>query len=168
MRYDAGHASGMRILLLLLLPATVAAQTPAPRTELSSANAEAIIAGCKSHSTAKNQSHAIAVFDAGGNLVAALRMSGNSAGIMSFAMAKGRAVALWGFSTAAMAESARQTPGFANAPDVVTVPGGIPVYASDGRTRIGAVGVSGEAPADDVACAEAGVRAAGLRHTQGP
>ena len=31
------------------------------------------------------------------------------------------------------------------------------------EARIGAVGVSGEAPADDAACAEAGVKAAGLR-----
>ena len=33
----------------------------------------------------------------------------------------------------------------------------------DGSERIGAVGVSGEAPADDAACAEAGITAAGLR-----
>jgi uncharacterized protein GlcG (DUF336 family) len=45
----------------------------------------------------------------------------------------------------------------------VTVAGGVPVYAADGKQRIGAVGVSGEAPADDAACAEAGIRAAGLR-----
>jgi glc operon protein GlcG len=158
----------MRLLLLLLLPVAAAAQSPTLRSELTSSNAEAIIAGCKSHSIAKNQSHGIAVFDAGGNLVAALRMSGNSAGVMSFAMAKGRAAAMWGFSTAAMADAARQTSGFANAPDVVTVPGGIPVFAPDGRTRIGSVGVSGEAPADDVACAEAGVRAAGLAHARSP
>jgi glc operon protein GlcG len=72
-------------------------------------------------------------------------------------------VAAWGFSTAAMADAAKGTPGFANAPHVVTVAGGVPVYAADGKQRIGAVGVSGEAPADDAACAEAGIRAAGLR-----
>jgi glc operon protein GlcG len=46
---------------------------------------------------------------------------------------------------------------------VVTVPGGEPVWSADGKVRIGAVGVSGEAPADDAECAEAGVTAAGLR-----
>lgn len=44
----------------------------------------------------------------------------------------------------------------------VAIPGGIPVYSADGQKFIGAVGVCGEAPADDAACAEAGVRAAGL------
>jgi uncharacterized protein GlcG (DUF336 family) len=62
-----------------------------------------------------------------------------------------------------MVEAAKGTPGFANAPHVVTVPGGVPVYSADGKVRIGAVGVSGEEPADDAECAEAGVRAAGLR-----
>jgi uncharacterized protein GlcG (DUF336 family) len=46
---------------------------------------------------------------------------------------------------------------------VVTVPGGVPLWSADGKVRIGAVGVSGEAPTDDAECAEAGVRAAGLR-----
>jgi uncharacterized protein GlcG (DUF336 family) len=62
-----------------------------------------------------------------------------------------------------MLESARGTPGFDRAPHVVIVPGGVPVFSADGKVRIGAVGVSGEAPADDAVCAEAGVRAAGLR-----
>ncbi|MDQ8757714.1 heme-binding protein [Sphingosinicella sp. LHD-64] len=53
------------------------------------------------------------------------------------------------------------------APYVVTVAGGVPVFSADGRERLGAVGASGEAPADDAACAEAGVAAAGL-HTRRP
>jgi uncharacterized protein GlcG (DUF336 family) len=66
-----------------------------------------------------------------------------------------------------MVESAKGTPGFASAPHVVTVPGGVPVWSADGKVRLGAVGVSGEAPSDDVGCAEAGVRAAGLRTGRG-
>jgi glc operon protein GlcG len=147
--------------MILAFPASLAAQSGAP-TGLTAAAAETVVAGCKTHSSAKGQSHAVAVFDGGANLVAALRMDGNRAGIMAFAMAKGRAVAMWGFSTAAMADAARETPGFGDAPDVVTVPGGVPIYSADGRTMLGSVGVSGEAPADDVACAEAGIRAAGL------
>jgi uncharacterized protein GlcG (DUF336 family) len=81
--------------------------------------------------------------------------------------AKATAVAAWGFSTAQMERSAKETPGFANAPHVVTVPGGVPVWSADGKTRLGGVGVSGEAPADDAACAEAGIRAAGLRSSRG-
>jgi uncharacterized protein GlcG (DUF336 family) len=145
----------------VILSATpVLAQPPA---RLDARAAQAIIAGCVVHSTSRGQSHAIAVTDAGGQVVAALRMDGNSYGVMDFALAKARASSAWGGATAGLAEGARTVPGFADAPHVVTVPGGVPVFSADGRERIGAVGVSGEAPADDVACAEAGVTAAGLR-----
>ena len=148
------------ILALFLLAAPAHAQ---PSARLDARAAQAIVAGCVAHSTARSQSHAIVVLDAGGRLVTALRMDGNGFGITDFALAKAEAVAAWGFPTARMAESARETPGFGAAPHVVTVAGGVPVFSADGRERIGAVGVSGEAPADDAACAEAGIRAAGLR-----
>lgn len=146
---------------VMLAASTASAQTAAAR--LDSAAAQAVVAGCARHAAARNQGHAVAVVDPGGHLIAALRMDGNGHGIMEFALAKARAAAAWGFSTAQMAEAVRGTPGFADAPYVVTVPGGLPIFAADGRTRVGAVGVSGEAPPDDVACAEAGIAAAGLR-----
>jgi len=147
-------------LMLFLLGSAAQAQAPA---RLDARAAQAIVAGCVAHSTGREQSHAIVVLDAGGRLVAALRMDGNGFGIMDFAFAKAEAAAAWGFPTARMIESARETPGFGAAPHVVTVAGGVPVFSADGRERIGAVGVSGEAPADDAACAEAGIAAAGLR-----
>jgi len=147
----------------LLFAALAAAPASAQPVLLDARKAEAIVHGCAAHADTKKQSHAIVAVDSGGHVVAALRMDGNGSGIFDFALAKARAVAAWGFSTAAMADAAKGTPGFANAPHVVTVAGGVPVYAGDGKQRIGAVGVSGEAPADDAACAEAGIRAAGLR-----
>src|SRR5690348_6963537 len=140
-----------------------AAQTPnAAAATLDAKSAQAIIAGCAAHANSKHQSEAIAVVDTGGHLIAALRMDGNASGIFDFALAKAEASAGWGFSTAQMVEAAKTTPGFAQAPHVVTVPGGFPVFSADGKVRLGAVGVSGEAPADDAECAEAGVRGAGL------
>ena len=150
-----------RLTISVALIAAPAYAQPAPT--LDARAAEAIVHGCAAHAVAKKQSHAIAVVDTGGHVVAALRMDGNGSGIFDFALAKASAVAAWGFSTAAMADAAKGTPGFANAPHVVTVAGGVPVWSADGKLRIGAVGVSGEAPADDAACAEAGIRAAGLR-----
>jgi uncharacterized protein GlcG (DUF336 family) len=44
---------------------------------------------------------------------------------------------------------------------IVTVAGGVPVFAADGRNLIGAAGASGEAPADGGACAEAGIQGGG-------
>ena len=153
----------MRALALLILGLPTAASA---QTALDAKAAQAIVTGCAAHATAKQQSHAIAVVDLGGHLVAALRMDGNGSGIMDFSLAKAKAVAAWGFPTAQMEENAKGTPGFANAPHVVTVGGGVPVWSSDGKTRIGGVGTSGEAPTDDAACAEAGIRAAGLRSTR--
>ena len=157
----------MKTIVIGLL-ALAGAATDARAASLDARAGQAIVAGCVSHAAGRHQSHAIAVVDAGGHLVAALRMDGNGSGIMDFAIAKAEAAAAWGFSTAQMAEGARATPGFAAAPHVVTVPGGLPVWSADGRDRLGAVGVSGEAPADDAACAEAGIVAAGLRTAPAP
>ena len=133
---------------------------------LDAREAQAIVAGCAAHAATKKQSHAIAVVDNGGQTVASLRMDGNAYGIMDFSVAKARAAAAWGFSTARMIDAARETPGFGQAPHIVTVAGGVPVWSADGKARIGAVGVSGEAADDDSACAEAGIRAAGLRSSR--
>jgi len=154
-----------RLLGLALAALTVPVQAQTSQM-LDARAAEAIVNGCATHASAKKQSEAIVVVDTGGHIVAALRMDGNGSGIFDFALAKAEAAAAWGFSTAQMVENAKGTPGFANAPHVVTVPGGVPVFSADGKVRIGAVGVSGEAPPDDAECAEAGIRAAGLRSSR--
>lgn len=146
--------------LLIGLADAACAQAP---SALDARTAQTIVAGCVAQAAPKMQSHAIAVVDTGGHLVAALRMDGNGSGMMDFAIAKAEAAAAWGFSTAQMVEGAKGTPGFAHAPHVVTVAGGVPVFSADGHNRLGAAGASGEAPEDDAACVEAGVRAAGLR-----
>ena len=156
-----------KTLVGLALLVSAASPLHAQHTTLDAGTAQAIVAGCAAHAAAKKQGHAIAVVDVGGHLVAALRMDGNGSGIMDFSLAKAQAVAAWGFPTAQMEEAAKGTPGFARAPHVVTVAGGIPIWSADGKVRIGAVGASGEAPADDAACAEAGIRAAGLRSSRG-
>jgi uncharacterized protein GlcG (DUF336 family) len=143
--------------LLVGMPSFAAAQA-----NLTHQQAARVIDGCVAHAKAKQQSHAIAVHDATGSAMAFLRMDGNAPGIGLFATQKAVAVANWRFSTADMANAARETPGFAAAPTVVTVAGGIPIFSADGLTFLGAVGVSGESAADDVACAEAGIKAAGL------
>ncbi|MBW8294932.1 heme-binding protein [Sphingopyxis sp.] len=147
----------------ILWTAVMLAATPASAQMLDANMADVIVKGCAAHASAKGQSHAIAVVDTGGHLVAAWRMDGNGHGAMEFSLQKARAVAAWGFPTSGMEEAVKGTPGFAEAAYVVTVAGGIPVFSADGRTRIGGVGASGEAPADDAACAAAGIAAAGLK-----
>jgi len=151
----------MRRYLVIFLAALPIVSAGAQST-IDAATAMSMLSGCAVHAKAKRQSHAIAIVDAGGHQVATWRMDGNGPGIMEFAVQKAVAVAHWRFSTEQMEASAKSTPGFANAPHVVTVPGGIPVFSKDGMTFLGAVGVSGEAAQDDVACARAAVTAAGL------
>ena len=157
----------MRRVIVQLALVSLVAGSSARAQALSHDLATRVIQGCVDHAKQKRQGHAIAVFDAGAQPLAFLRMDGNASGIGAFAMEKAAAVAHWRFATSEMANAATATPGFARAPHVVTVPGGVPIWAADGRTFIGAVGVSGEAPADDVACAEAGIRAAGLKTARG-
>lgn len=152
----------MKRMVPALLLCSVAAPAQSGASELTLAAAESIANACRTFASAKGQSHAIAIVDAGGHLILAVRMDGNREGVMAFAIEKAKAVAMWGFPTSGMAEAVKSTPGFAAAPYVVTVGGGVPVYGRDGRTLIGAIGASGEDPADDAACAEAGIRAAGL------
>lgn len=147
-------------LVLGLIAVPAVAQTPT--LKLSADTAQAIIEGCKSFALENGRSHAIAVHDAGGDPVAVLRMEGNSAGATAFSMEKANAVAMWGFATSGMENAVQDVPGFADAPGVVTVAGGVPIFSADGKTFLGAVGASGEAPEDDASCAEAGIKAAGL------
>jgi uncharacterized protein GlcG (DUF336 family) len=157
----------MRPIIILAAAGLVGAPAQAqvaPR--LDARTAQAIVNGCAAHAASKMQSHAIAVVDTGGHVVAALRMDRTSSGMMDFAIAKAEAVAAWGFPTSGMAEGAKETPGFAFAPHVVTVAGGVPVLSADGKAFLGAAGASGEAPQDDAACVVAGIAAAGLRSTR--
>ncbi|MEX6632013.1 heme-binding protein [Hyphococcus lacteus] len=133
---------------------------------LNAEQAQSIIAGCSAFALDNGRSHAIAVYDPGASPIAVLRMNGNSAGAMLFSMEKAKAVAMWGFATSGMEEGVKNTPGFQYAPGVVTVPGGVPVYSSDGRTFLGAAAASGEAPANDVACVEAGIKSAGFSYVR--
>jgi glc operon protein GlcG len=148
---------------LLLGGHALSAETPPDRLSvLNASNAKSIIDGCIAYSNGKGQSHAIAIMDANGALVAFVSMDGNSRGVGEFAIQKARAVAYWKFSTDAMSKAAEATPGFADAPSIVTVAGGVPIFSPDGRVFLGSVGISGEMPSEDVACGVAGIKAAGL------
>jgi uncharacterized protein GlcG (DUF336 family) len=158
--------NSMRRILFVAVAVVSSPVSAQPASTMNAQTAQAIVTGCATHATAKKQSHAIVVVDQGGNMVAALRMDGNGSGIFDFSRAKAEAAAAWGFSTEQMLEASRGTPGFDRAPKIVIVPGGLPVFSADGKSRIGAIGVSGEAPADDAACGEAGIASAGLRSTR--
>jgi uncharacterized protein GlcG (DUF336 family) len=109
----------------------------------------------------------VAVLDAGGHLVV-LKREDNS-GILRPQIALGKAWGTLGMGTGSreLAKRAETHPSFmaalsdASGGRVIPVPGGVLVRDAQGNV-IGAVGVSGDQPQNDEACAVAGIIAAGL------
>lgn len=104
----------------------------------------------------------IAVLDAAAHLKAFARMDGAVLGSIDLSIGKARTSALFQISSEAVWDYCK--PG-APAPNLeasngglMPFPGGLPVTASDG-TVLGAVGVSGGAPSQDLDIAEAAVAA---------
>lgn len=104
----------------------------------------------------------IAVLDAAAHLKAFARMDGAVLGSIDVSIAKARTSALFQVSSEAVWDYCK--PG-APAPNLAAsngglmpFPGGLPIIAPDG-TVIGAVGVSGGAPSQDLEIAEAAVAA---------
>ena len=110
---------------------------------------------------------AVAVLDAGGNLIAFQREDG--AGFFRFDIAYGKA---WGalglgFGTRELAERAAKLPIFyaaltaASQGRIIPSPGGVLILGID-EDVIGAVGISGDLGDNDEDCALAGIKAIGL------
>jgi len=110
---------------------------------------------------------AVAVLDAGGNLVAFKREDG--CGVLRFDIAFGKA---WGalgmgMSSRLIRDRLKERPAFqgalasASGGRFIPVPGGVLVL-DGGSTTIGAVGISGDASDKDEHCAITAIQAAGL------
>jgi uncharacterized protein GlcG (DUF336 family) len=109
----------------------------------------------------------VAVLDAGGHLVAFKRQ--DRTGILRPAIAQGKAWGALGMGLGgrALAQRAEMAPAFftalASASDgrVIPVPGGVLIKNAEGDV-VGAVGISGDLPDNDEACAVYGIQQAGL------
>ena len=101
----------MRRVIVQLALVSLVAGSSARAQALSHDLATRVIQGCVDHAKQKRQGHAIAVFDAGAQPLAFLRMDGNASGIGAFAMEKAAAVAHWRFATSEMANAATATAG---------------------------------------------------------
>jgi glc operon protein GlcG len=103
----------------------------------------------------------VAIVDEGGHLVALSRMDGAMPLSPQLAEAKAVGAAMFRRDGEALAKMAQDRPGFFNAADrlvrVPLIPGlGSVLIAEDGNV-VGAVGVSGGRPDQDLECAEAGL-----------
>lgn len=109
----------------------------------------------------------VAVLDTGGNLIAFQRQDGSSTLRLQIATGKAAGALGLGVSSRAIADIAAERPNFilsvgAIAPHgIVPAAGGV-IISEDGRTAIGAVGVTGDTSDNDEACALHGIASVGL------
>jgi uncharacterized protein GlcG (DUF336 family) len=132
-------------------------------TQLGTVPAAAAIEAATAEARELGVAVSVAVVDAGGNLVAFLRMDGAEIAGPVLAVDKAYTAVANRISTAELAEQAAPggplfgLHGCANGRFVI-FGGGVPVRA--GNVVVGAVGVSGAAVGQDIRCAEAGCAAA--------
>jgi len=123
--------------------------------------AEQIVAAAQAKAVQLGIKVTVAVVDAGGLLVALSRMDGAPPLSPQVAEAKAVGAAMFLRDGAWLAQTYQERPGFFAAADrlarVPLIPGlgSLPVKRGDGV--VGAVGVSGGRPEQDLECAEAGV-----------
>ncbi|WP_232492782.1 GlcG/HbpS family heme-binding protein [Novosphingobium kaempferiae] len=129
---------------------------------LTIAQAEAMIAAGAARADDLDIAANIAVLDAAAHLKAFARMDGAVLGSIDVSIGKARTSALFQISSEAVWDYCK--PGApahnleASNGGLMPFPGGLPIIAADG-TVIGAVGVSGGAPSQDLEIAEAAVAA---------
>ena len=123
--------------------------------------AQAVIVRAQAKATDSGIRVTVAVVDEGGLLIALARMDGAPALSPQVAEAKAVGAAMLYRDGAGLADLAKDRPGFFSAVDrllrVPIVPGlGSVLIRRDGRV-LGAVGVSGGKPEQDLECAQAGL-----------
>ncbi len=105
----------------------------------------------------------VAVVDEGGLLLSLSRMDGAPPLSAQIAEAKASGAALWLRDGGGLAQVAQDRPAFFEAVGRMTrlpiIPGAGSVMVRRGGATLGAVGVSGGKPEQDLDCAEAGLRA---------
>jgi glc operon protein GlcG len=122
------------------------------------AGAEAAIAAARSEATRRGVAVSVAVLDRGGHPVALARMDGIHIGTVAVATGKAKTAILYNRATSALAAAlVSGGTGLLSLPDVIALPGGLPLLA--GGAVVGAIGVSGAAPDVDEAIATAGASA---------
>tara|TARA_B100000678_G_scaffold272147_1_gene261367 strand:- start:467 stop:844 length:378 start_codon:yes stop_codon:yes gene_type:complete len=111
--------------------------------------------GCVAWATERGLTMSLAVFDDAGRLITTAHLDGTPTAIAEVAQWKGRSAATYRQPSAVTATWG------GNAPLLANWGGGVPFSATDG-TPLGAIGVSGASSEEDIACATAGIVAAGL------
>ena len=156
MRPDLVRAALAAALLVSVVPG----QAQTARPTLDYATAAQIRDGCLAWAGERGLDVAVAVYDESGRLVAFALADGAPTAVADFAMWKGK-------SAATIHVASKETANWGNGPPgLATWEGGTPIFTPDG-TALGGVGVSGASGAEDSACGEAGIAAAGMAPNAG-
>lgn len=150
----AAVCAAAAIAVTAVVPAPLAAQSARPMLEY--ASAAAMRDGCVAYAKENSISVAIAVYDDELRLVSFDMMDGTSniSGELAHWKAKGAA----NYRVASADTAKWNVP---HVPGIATFGGGVPVFTAEGAP-LGAIGVSGSTQDGDIACAMAGIAAAGL------
>jgi uncharacterized protein GlcG (DUF336 family) len=133
------------------------------KTNVSLADARRVIAAAEKKAAEIGQPMNVAVADAGGNLVAHVRMDGAWIGSVDISIKKAYTARAFDIATKDLAEHSQSGGQFfgihaSNGGRIMVFAGGIPLKNGEGQV-VGAVGVSGGSGDQDHAVAEAGAEA---------
>jgi glc operon protein GlcG len=128
------------------------------KTVLNLETAKKMAAACEAKAKAEGWKMNIAIVDAGGNMKYFLRQDDAFLGSVKIAQLKANTSSSFPFSTKQIGEIAKNVPGIAFVPGIVTFEGGLPIKTGGGEP-IGAIGVSGGTAEQDGICAQAGLDA---------
>jgi uncharacterized protein GlcG (DUF336 family) len=127
------------------------------RPQLTSAAAARAIVAAETAARQLKVGVSISILDEAGNLLREVRMDGASPLLIEYARRKAQTALLFGSPTATLADDPRMTRMIGQVPNLLLVPGGVPIRF-EGKV-IGAIGVSGAAPEDDARIAESALAA---------
>jgi glc operon protein GlcG len=140
----------------LMTPVAIA--QPAPYgAPIPLAQAETIMNAAQAEAVQNNLSVAIAIVDSGGHLIAFKRMDGVGTAVVDIAIGKARTASSMRGPSANLEGWAAASSAPVAIPGIMPFGGGLPIEV-DGRI-VGAIGVSGEATANDLRVANAGLAA---------
>jgi len=128
------------------------------KTVLNLETAKKMAAACEAKAKAEGWKMNIAIVDTGGNMKYFLRQDDAFLGSVKIAQLKANTSSSFPFSTKQIGEIAKNVPGIAFVPGIVTFEGGLPIKTGGGEP-IGAIGVSGGTAEQDGICAQAAVDA---------
>jgi glc operon protein GlcG len=128
------------------------------KTVLNLETAKKMAAACEAKAKAEGWKMNIAILDAGANLKYFLRQDDAFLGSVQIAQLKANTSASFPFPSKQFGEIAKNIPGIAFVPGIVTFEGGLPIKTGGGD-HVGAIGVSGGTAEQDGICAQAGLDA---------